>query len=64
MFHPGSLFGLLMRRDDLVDSSGVRRCSSDTCLIAYEAAESTRRWLEDGGLDRANTPMELREHSH
>lgn len=32
--------------------------------LIERAAMTTRLWLEDGGLDRAGTPMELHSHSH
>jgi NTE family protein len=37
--------------------------SSAVHLMA-RAAATTRQWLEDGGLDRPGTPMQLRPHEH
>ncbi len=28
------------------------------------AAKTTRQWLEEGGLDRVGTPMQLHVHAH
>ncbi len=32
--------------------------------LIERAATTTRRWLEEGGLDRAGAPMQLHPHSH
>lgn len=37
--------------------------SAAAALIA-QAAESTRRWLQEGGLEQAGVPMQLHEHGH
>jgi NTE family protein len=33
-------------------------------VLIERSAVTTRRWLEEGGLDRAGTPMQLQPHSH
>lgn len=32
--------------------------------LIERAAQTTRQWLHEGGLERAGTPMQLQEHSH
>jgi len=35
---------------------------SAAAVLIARAKAGTRRWLEQGGLDRAGTPVQLREH--
>lgn len=37
---------------------------SAAASLIDQAAANTRRWLEEGGLEHAGTPMQLHEHSH
>ena len=37
---------------------------SASASLITQAAAGTRRWLEDGGLERGGVPMQLREHRH
>lgn len=52
----------------IVPSLCPLHCSPYDYSVASEliarAAAATRKWLEQGGLDRAGTPMQLHDHNH
>jgi hypothetical protein len=46
-----------------LDTSPGARAATAAQLIEC-AAQTTRAWLDDGGLDQAFIPDELRDHQH